>query len=227
MSDPRNSRDIGRCPDCGAETFIDLGRRWCLNPEHPVTEAPPEISQSQIVSTVRGHTHVSRPYPISQLAHDIANLRPELLDSWALRAEESKGVGTSAYDLALQALEPLTTSQLKERAHKSDRRLTYGRRGPEKSHEELVELLAGVVSMIVDGPLPPGVEPGGMVRDAMESAIQAIAEGEADTPDPLEENSVVEDIREGLEQARRGELIPGEEVRERIRRKSGDRGTDE
>jgi antitoxin ParD1/3/4 len=31
------------------------------------------------------------------------------------------------------------------------------------------------------------------------------------------------EVAEGLEQARRGELIPGEEVRERIRRKSQER----
>lgn len=31
------------------------------------------------------------------------------------------------------------------------------------------------------------------------------------------------DVAEGLEQARRGEVIPGEEVRERIRRKSQER----
>jgi hypothetical protein len=77
---------LSRCQDCGANTRVQIGDRiWCLSPSHPPTELPISLSQSELISTVRGLTHTHRPYPITQLIRDIEELTPEHLDLWARR----------------------------------------------------------------------------------------------------------------------------------------------
>jgi hypothetical protein len=79
---------LERCPACRTRTALEAVRWWCINPTHP-TASGREITQSEIALQLRGEWNVLRTVSPQELAQQVEDLTPELLDTWAVRERTS------------------------------------------------------------------------------------------------------------------------------------------